>query len=346
MQLLNRMQLLSTCNHFRHAITFDGWGLESKPDNPRKPREYSAARRHRKVTRCSCRDWPPDRHTHASKWGQWLSQRGAFGKLGQSGNNLGGLGGSPSLAAVPSRSSCHLSPWAVPPTTWPALHFLRPRHGNDMKLRLILKSSATRSKKSRAFELKLPVVIGRGEQATFRIPHVRVSRRHCELFEENGKVYIRDLGSTNGTMLRGTMLPSKAKAHVASGNVLTLGGLLFRIEYETPAAAGAAVAGAIDFLEAEPVDDLAVDDLAEPIVELEQDEDLELEAEEVPNAETAAVLPAAATADAEPADDLLEAAGAFLDDDDGLAELEALADDDADEAGSSDDDLEAFLNDS
>jgi len=58
------------------------------------------------------------------------------------------------------------------------------------------------------------------------------------------------------------------------------------------------------------------------------------------------VLPAAATADAEPADDLLEAAGAFLDDDDGLAELEALADDDADEAGSSDDDLEAFLNDS
>ena len=214
-----------------------------------------------------------------------------------------------------------------------------------MKLRLILKSSATRSKKSRAFEVNLPVVIGRGEQASFRIPHVRVSRRHCQISEENGKVYICDLGSTNGTMLQGTMLPSKKKFRVEPGNVLTLGGLLFRIDYKQPAAARAAVAGAIDFLEAEPEDDLA-----DPIVELDQDDGLELEAEPMLNAETAAVMPAAtpSTDEAllEPGDDLLEAAGLFLDEDDGLAELEEVTNDDADEAGSSDDDLEAFLNDS
>lgn len=214
-----------------------------------------------------------------------------------------------------------------------------------MKLRLILKSSATRSKKSRAFEVNLPVIVGRGEQANFRIPHVRVSRKHCEISEEKGKVFIRDLGSTNGTMLRGTMLPSKKKFRVESGNVLTIGGLVFRVEFKPPAAAGAAVAGAIDFLEAE-----SDDELAEPLVEVDGDEELELEAEPLLDAETAAVLPTGTPAASEPSiksgNDLLEEAGAFLDEDNELAELEELTDDDAKDAGSSDDDLEAFLNDS
>lgn len=217
-------------------------------------------------------------------------------------------------------------------------------HHSAMKLRLVFKSAAKRDKKSRAFDVTLPVLIGRGEQANFRIPHVRISRKHCEIFEENGVVYVRDLGSTNGTMLRGTMLPSKAKARVAPGNVLTLGGLLFRVEYQAPPAAGAAVAEAIDFLEAEP-EEL----LAEPIMELEPADDPELEAEVLPTAETAAVPPAAPAGDElflEPEADLLEAAGAFLEEDDDLPELEAGDDDAAEPGSSSDDDLAAFLNDS
>ena len=215
-----------------------------------------------------------------------------------------------------------------------------------MKLRLVFKSSAKRNKKSRAFDVNLPVLIGRGERANFRIPHVRISRQHCEIFEENGEVYVRDLGSTNGTMLRGTMLPSKAKARVASGNVLTLGGLLFRLEYQAPPAAGAAVAEAIDFLEAEP-EEL----LAEPLMELDPADDSEFAAEAVlPTSETAAVPPAApAVGDElflEPEAELLEAAGAFLEEEDALPELEAGDNDAAEPGSSSDDDLAAFLNDS
>ena len=54
--------------------------------------------------------------------------------------------------------------------------------------------------------MDLPVVIGRGQRASFRIPHGQISRCHCELLESKGSVFIRDLGSTNGTMIKSTML--------------------------------------------------------------------------------------------------------------------------------------------
>ncbi|NDH94374.1 MAG: FHA domain-containing protein, partial [Planctomycetia bacterium] len=132
-----------------------------------------------------------------------------------------------------------------------------------MKLRLLFKSK--RGKTPKTFELKLPLVIGRGDKATFRIPHGRISRRHCELLEENGTVYVRDLGSTNGTMLKGTMLPSRTKTRVPSGSLLSLGGLIFRVEYQGSVAQPPVdAAEPIDFLEAEPEAELL-----EPALEAE-----------------------------------------------------------------------------
>ena len=52
-------------------------------------------------------------------------------------------------------------------------------------------------------DLKLPTIIGRGRDAGLTVAHPMVSRRHCELFEEDGLLMVRDLGSTNGTFLQG-----------------------------------------------------------------------------------------------------------------------------------------------
>jgi hypothetical protein len=47
------------------------------------------------------------------------------------------------------------------------------------------------------------VVVGRGRWCHVRILSVRVSRRHCCLVQSGNEVFIRDLGSTNGTWING-----------------------------------------------------------------------------------------------------------------------------------------------
>ena len=125
----------------------------------------------------------------------------------------------------------------------------------QMKLQLVFKTAKSGSKK---YDVKLPIIVGRGQQASFRIPHGQISRRHCELLESNGSVFIRDLGSTNGTMVKGTMLPSKTKVPIPPGSVVQLGDLAFRVNYVASNDGRAAQTvedsfeEAIDFLEAEP----------------------------------------------------------------------------------------------
>jgi len=91
-----------------------------------------------------------------------------------------------------------------------------------------------RQKKS--YSVKLPTLVGRGEEAKFRIPQDSVSRRHCEVFEESGGVFVRDVGSTNGTLLDGERIAAGAACPVATGARIQVGGLVFRVEYG-PAAA-------------------------------------------------------------------------------------------------------------
>jgi predicted component of type VI protein secretion system len=76
--------------------------------------------------------------------------------------------------------------------------------------------------------LKLPTVIGRSRAAGLTIAHPMVSRQHCELFETDGLLMVRDLGSLNGTFVDGqsikeSPLPPDAKFKV--------GPLTFRTAY-------------------------------------------------------------------------------------------------------------------
>ena len=151
-----------------------------------------------------------------------------------------------------------------------------------MKLQLVFKTVKSGKKKSRTYDVDLPIVIGRGQRASFRIPHGQISRCHCELLESKGSVFIRDLGSTNGTMVKGTMLPSKTKVPVPSGSVIKLGELAFRVQYaETSNGQGKVIIEdsfeeAIDFLEAEPEGE-TVEAFAEADVDPSEDKLLEVE---------------------------------------------------------------------
>ncbi|MBT4886899.1 MAG: FHA domain-containing protein [Planctomycetaceae bacterium] len=150
-----------------------------------------------------------------------------------------------------------------------------------MKLQLVFKTAKSKGKKSRIYDVDLPVVIGRGQRASFRIPHGQISRCHCELLESKGSVFVRDLGSTNGTMVKGTMLPSKTKVPVPSGSVIKLGELAFRVQYAATTdglkkAIEDSFEEAIDFLEAEPEGE-TVEAFAEADIDSSGDKLLEVE---------------------------------------------------------------------
>jgi len=96
--------------------------------------------------------------------------------------------------------------------------------------------------KKRTFTVRLPILLGRGEEAKFRIQHDLVSRKHCELFELQGWVYVRDLGSTNGTYLNDEQVPVSTKTVVPPGGIVRVGGLSFAVDYSSPVAVDATTA--------------------------------------------------------------------------------------------------------
>lgn len=84
--------------------------------------------------------------------------------------------------------------------------------------------------KVRQYELVLPAVIGRGRDSDIALGHPLVSRQHCEMFEVNGTLMVRDLGSLNGTFV-GEMRITEQAMPVQSGDLVTIGPVTFRAEY-------------------------------------------------------------------------------------------------------------------
>ena len=78
--------------------------------------------------------------------------------------------------------------------------------------------------------LKLPTTIGRGKEATLTLPHPLVSRLHTEIFESDGKLFVRDLGSLNGTFVNKERI--EGDRQLQPGELLTIGTVTFRAIYE------------------------------------------------------------------------------------------------------------------
>jgi predicted component of type VI protein secretion system len=87
--------------------------------------------------------------------------------------------------------------------------------------------------KAQEIQLKLPTVIGRGREASLMVPHPLVSRRHCELYEQDGQLVVRDLGSLNGTYVNNQKVVGEAV--LPPGQLLTIGAVTFRAVYEAGA---------------------------------------------------------------------------------------------------------------
>lgn len=83
--------------------------------------------------------------------------------------------------------------------------------------------------KATEIKLKLPTIIGRGKGATLLLPHPLVSRQHCEIYEDNGQLVVRDMGSLNGTFVNNARLTEPT--YLPSGDLLTIGDVTFRAEY-------------------------------------------------------------------------------------------------------------------
>lgn len=84
--------------------------------------------------------------------------------------------------------------------------------------------------------------IGRASSVEWRIDDERVSRYHCVLWVNHGEVYIRDLGSRNGTYINGEQLAPGDMTDISTpraddypwrpGEELRIGDLMFQLVLE------------------------------------------------------------------------------------------------------------------
>lgn len=85
-------------------------------------------------------------------------------------------------------------------------------------------------------QLELPVIVGRSTDADLTINHPSVSRQHCELFEFDGRVRVRDLGSTNGTRVGGEKV---AEAVLRPHDRFSIGPFTLVVDYREASEAAA-----------------------------------------------------------------------------------------------------------
>jgi pSer/pThr/pTyr-binding forkhead associated (FHA) protein len=105
-----------------------------------------------------------------------------------------------------------------------------------MKLSLVVMTPGNKME-GKALEIKLAqFVVGRDPQCHLRPASALISKRHCALLQRDGKVFVRDFGSTNGTFVNEEPVKSEVELH--HDDKLKIGPLLFvvRIEQDAPAA--------------------------------------------------------------------------------------------------------------
>lgn len=73
------------------------------------------------------------------------------------------------------------------------------------------------------------LVIGRKKESDIRIPVSSVSREHCEVRVEGGKVLVRDMGSSNGTYINRERIQ---EAEVQAGQILAVGPAVFVVQVD------------------------------------------------------------------------------------------------------------------
>ena len=91
----------------------------------------------------------------------------------------------------------------------------------------------TAGKPEKKIKVSRDVLIGRERgRCDLRVASSEVSRRHCQILVGEKTVDVRDLGSANGTRVNGELVPAKINFPVNPGDVLTVGPLEIRVEFQ------------------------------------------------------------------------------------------------------------------
>lgn len=77
--------------------------------------------------------------------------------------------------------------------------------------------------------MSLPIAIGRGEECKVRVPLAAVSRKHCELLEEDDELIVRDLKSSNGTYVNKEKVKQR---ELLPGDLLAVGPVLLVVRID------------------------------------------------------------------------------------------------------------------
>jgi predicted component of type VI protein secretion system len=129
------------------------------------------------------------------------------------------------------------------------------------------KITVTKGKaKRKEVTLPLPIIVGRSADSGLSIPNAVVSRQHCEVFESGGLVKVRDLGSTNGTLVDGKRI---AEVVLRPHDRFEIGPYAFEVVYE-PKPEALAAQGAEPAAPAEEDPELDADQcyrIAEPVAD-------------------------------------------------------------------------------
>jgi pSer/pThr/pTyr-binding forkhead associated (FHA) protein len=118
--------------------------------------------------------------------------------------------------------------------------------------------------------------IGRHDDCLIRIRSSQVSRRHCELHLDMGKLIVRDLGSSNGTFVNGKRVLGQQA--LKPGDVLTVGGVTLKLDRAQDAAARESPATTAP----KPGDTAVVDAIAIEEEDLGLEEEFEIDIDEEP----------------------------------------------------------------
>ncbi len=76
-----------------------------------------------------------------------------------------------------------------------------------------------------------PITLGRGEDADIRINDRWASRVNCEINQVDGELVVRDLQSSNGTLVNGEHI---SECRLQRGDKITIGMSTFILEYDGP----------------------------------------------------------------------------------------------------------------
>ena len=100
--------------------------------------------------------------------------------------------------------------------------------GTGPKLKLVLKGEKETSVETSV--TSKPIVIGRGEGSTLLLKDSSVSLNHARVTMRKGKVYIRDLDSTNGIFINGKKVSAAKAKNIVPGDEIKIGLNMFSLE--------------------------------------------------------------------------------------------------------------------